>query len=293
MEWQQLEYFLVVARLQHMTEAAKRLSISQPALSRSIAKLEQELGVPLFEREGRNIRLNRYGERFAARVEQALEAVRLGKEELRDLTDPESGTIVVSFLKSLGLSVFPRLMSSFLKEAPRAQFQLYQQSTREMLDKLERSEIDFALSSMTESRNGIEWRFLWEEELFAYVPVDHSLACQDAIDIVALSEERFIAVKPGYGLRTITDRLFNAAGVTPTISFEAEEVVSVAGFVAAGLGVTLLPRLPELHEDKLARIRVTDPECRRHIGLAWKKDGYLSPAAERFRAFLIKAYSTP
>ncbi|MBD2867825.1 LysR family transcriptional regulator [Paenibacillus arenilitoris] len=290
MEWQQLEYFQTVARMQHFTRAAEKLTISQPALSRSIANLEAELGVPLFDRQGRSIRLNRYGERFLKRADRALKEIQEGKEELAAYLDPDSGTVILSFLKSLGLSAVPNLLREFGRQAPHIRFELFQQSTRDMLDALEKGEADFALSSMTEFRGSVAWRRLWEEELYAYVPEGHPLASKPSIEIGELAEEPFIAVKKGYGLRTISDRLFEQAGIAPKITFEGEEVVTVLGFVSAGLGTSILPEMPDLVQSRAVRLRIAGAGSRRSIGLAWHKDGYLSPPAERFRSFLIARF---
>ncbi len=289
MEWQQLEHFQVVAKLQHMTRAAELLSISQPALSRSVANLEAELGVPLFDRRGRQIELNEYGRRFVLRVDRAMREIRDGVEELRSGLDEDSGEISFSFLKSLGLSEVPAMLNAFLQQAPRIRFRLFQHATNVMLDQLEANEVDLALSSMTETRKHIEWNALWEEEIYACVPAGHRLSGREAVSIRELGEERWISVKRGYGLRTITDRLFEQARIAPDIVLEGEEVVTVAGFVSAGLGVSLLPALPSVQADNLVRLRVEESECRRVIGLAWKKDRTLSPAAERFRRFVFEA----
>lgn|SRR5690606_17078097 len=291
MEWQQLEYFHTVAKVQHFTKAAEILSISQPALSRSIANLEAELGVPLFDREGRTVRLNRYGERFKTRVSRALKEISDGKEELSNLLHPDYGVVAFSFLKSLGIFAVPTLLNQFLQEAPHIRFQLYQQATNVMLDQLEQGEVDFVLSSMTETRKSVEWKYLWEEEIFAYAPMHHPLANKGEIHIHELENEAFIAIKQGYGLRTIADELFNQAQITPNILFEADEVVTVLGFVTAGLGISLLPDITKLDYSNVVRLRIKDSGSRRKIGLAWKSNGYLSPAAERFRDFLYKRYA--
>ena len=97
MEWQQLEYFVTVAKLEHMTRAAEALAISQPALSRSISKLEEELGVPLFDRQGRSIMLNRYGELFLYRVQRMRKEYEKAVLELQELNNPELGDVSLGF----------------------------------------------------------------------------------------------------------------------------------------------------------------------------------------------------
>ncbi len=107
MEWQQLEYFVTVAKLEHMTRAAEALAISQPALSRSISKLEEELGVPLFDRQGRSIMLNRYGELFLYRVQRMRKEYEKAVLELQELNNPELGDVSLGFLHTLGTSIVP------------------------------------------------------------------------------------------------------------------------------------------------------------------------------------------
>src|SRR5689334_17906871 len=118
MEWQQLVYFREVARQEHFTLAAGELSISQPALSRSIARLESELGVPLFEREGRSVRLNRYGRSFLAHVERALDEMAVGERELADMSGPARGTVAIGFIHIMGTQLLPVLLRRFRADHP-------------------------------------------------------------------------------------------------------------------------------------------------------------------------------
>jgi DNA-binding transcriptional LysR family regulator len=165
MELQQLEHFLAVAKNLHFTRTAELLSISQSALSRSIANLEADLGILLIEREGRSVRLNRYGEQFAKGVERVLREIEAAKEELLLAQSPDCGTVALSFLKSLGISAVPKIISQYHAAHPQVQFQLYQESTQVMLDQLERGEVDLVLSSMTETRGTLHWVSLWEERI--------------------------------------------------------------------------------------------------------------------------------
>jgi DNA-binding transcriptional LysR family regulator len=290
LEWQQLEHFATLAKVQHFTRAAEELMMSQPALSRSIAKLEAELGVPLLDRDGRTVRLNRYGAQFARRVDRVLSEIEAGKEELLQALDPEGGTVSLSFLKSLGLTAVPDILSAFTALWPRISFQLFQDSTRMMLDRLEQGDVDVVISSMTETRKGIEWEELWEERLFAYLPRSHPLAQEQEVQVSELAQAPFIAMKQGYGLRTITDQLFGQLQAVPRILFEGEEVMTALGLVAAGLGVSLLPDIRNPYGDQVVKRPIAGTGCVRQIGMAWRRDGWLPPAATRFRAFVMERY---
>lgn len=289
MEWQQMEYFRVVARLQHITNAAEVLSISQPALSRSMAKLEEELGVPLFERQGRTIKLNHYGQLFLERADRIMKEFQEVKQEIQDLLDPDYGEISLGFMPTLGTYLIPNLVRSFQDEYPNVKFRFKQNGNDSLLKQLESGEIDFCLVSSIQDNKQIHWTELWKEELFLIVPSGHHLAHYESVTLQEIADETFVLLEKGNGIRGITDRLFRESGISPEITFEGEEVHTVVAFVAAGLGVTLIPDFKGIDWSRLSRIRIRSENCERVIGLASVEGRYISPAAKRFRQF-IKEY---
>lgn len=292
MEWQQLEYFQTLARIQHVTRAAEHMSLSQPALSRSIARLEEELGVQLFERQGRNIMLNRYGQLFLKRVNRILKEFNDGKQELHDLVHPEHGEVALGFLHTLGTNLIPDLIGAFRLRSPSISFTLIQNHSYSLLEHLSAGELDLCLlAEPTETKLPIHWTPLWTEELFAVVPLGHPLADRESILLQEIASESFIFLKKGYALRRTTDQLFQQIGVTPQITFEGEEAATVSGLVAAGLGVSLLPDLHGINMSKIVQIRIREPKCQRVIGMALVQGGYLSPAATRFKEFVLNHFS--
>jgi DNA-binding transcriptional LysR family regulator len=289
LEWQQLEYFQTVARTEHMTRAAQFLSVSQSALSRSISRMEKELGVPLFDRHGRSITLNRYGQLFLKRVHRILKEYEEGKREIEDLLDEEAGEISLGFLHTLGSHLIPDLIAAFRDKLPKVRFQLNQNGAAALLQQLRDGSIDLCLlSAANEAQLPVEWKQLWSEELFVFVPQQHRLMDHDSVTLQEIADEPMVSFKTGYGLRNIIDRLCSEAGFTPKIAFEGEEVHTVAGLVAAGLGVALIPDVKGLNGYDLVKLRVDSPECRRIIGVAWVKERYLSPSAKRFLQFVME-----
>lgn len=256
MEWQQLEYFHVVARLQHFTRAAKQLSVSQSALSRSISRLEKQLGVKLFERQGRGVVLNRYGRALYDKTYPHLQQLMQAKEYMAGMIDPECGNISLAFLKSLGAEFVPRLVSRFLEQNPRIRFELFQNATNVMLDRVEAGEIDFCLSTETETRPTITWKSLWTESMCVFVPVGHELAHRKAVSLYELASTPLIVLKQGYGTRTILDQLFKSRGIVPQILFEGEEIATLMGFVRAKLGVTVLPPVRGIDLEGIVQLNV-------------------------------------
>jgi Transcriptional regulator len=290
MEWQQIEYFQKVAELQHMTKAAEALSISQPALSRSIARLEEELGVSLFERQGRNIILNQYGKLFLKHADRILNEFDMTKKEIQSLLDPEYGIVSLGFLHTLGVNIIPDILSGFQNLHPNTKIKLYQNNNISLLKQLEKGEIDLCLVHHSTDNPHIEWEKLWDEELFLMVPAGHPLAQKESVTLNEIGNEPIISMKPGYELRKIADKLFRKVKMTPNITFEGEEVTTLAGLVASGLGIALLPDQRDIDETKVRKVHVRWPSCRRAIGLSWYSDRYLSPAVRRFMKFIFTRY---
>ena len=291
MEWHQLQYFRVVAQLQHISRAAEQLSLSQPALSRSIAKLEEELGTPLFERQGKRILLNRPGKVFLEYVERALQEITEGKQALQDMLDPDHGEVALAFLHSLGTHFVPGLVGNFRSSYPHVEFKLFQNSAMHLLGLLEAGKIDLLLSSPIVAGNGIEWSPLFTEDLFVIVPRSHRLADCSQISLGEIATDPIISFKKEYVLRVIADQLFAKVNANPSITFEGDEIMTVAGLVEAKLGVAIIPRVSGLDKANIVFLPIAEPRSQRTIGIAWGKNRYLSPAATKFRDFVIQSFA--
>ncbi|NWJ48376.1 MAG: LysR family transcriptional regulator [Chloroflexi bacterium] len=289
MELQQLKYFLSVAKLQHFTHAAEELFISQSSLSRAVAHLEEELGVPLFERQGRQVKLNRMGQLFMRKVENALKELEDGRRELEDMNSSEKGQMALAILPTVGVHLLPGLLSTFRAEHPLITFRLFQNSATAMIDQLERGEIDLCISAPVIEKTQVSWEVLMTEEMYLAVPPGHRLANRPCINLVEVAEDNFISLKHGYGLRDLADNLCREAGFEPKIAFEGEEIGTARSLVAAGLGVALIPALAwqGVIDPLPVQLKVEKPLCQRQIGLAWVDSRYLSAAAQLFRQFAI------
>ncbi|WP_144552314.1 LysR family transcriptional regulator [Peribacillus simplex] len=290
MDWHQINYFQKVASVQHITRAAEQLSISQPALSRSISKLEDELGVQLFDRKGRNIYLNRYGKMFLNRVEQSIKQIEIGKQEIWDEIHPDHGTISLSFLPSLGIHVVPDIISSFQKMHPNIKFQLTQASNRQIIEQLKSRKVDLALTSLLHEDKEVNCQPLLTEELFLAVSFDHHLASWNALDLNMVKDEPFISFKNDNVLQTIINDLCKKAGFSPDVVFEGDDIGTVSGLVGAKLGVSLIPELHVLDRSKVKLIRISNPVCKREIGMAWLQDAYLSPVVGKFIQYINRFF---
>jgi DNA-binding transcriptional LysR family regulator len=291
MEWQQLEYFQVVAQTEHFTRAAEQLSLSQPALSRAIARLEVELGAPLFERHGRGVRLTRYGRAFLAHADRALQAIAAGKREVHDMAGPEHGVVALAFLKTLGARILPEALSQFHERHPRVHFQLAQNHSLALLDLLAAGDVDLALFAAPVERSEITWKPVYSEEIYAVVAPGHRLASRESVALAELAEEPMILLKSGYSMRRVTDELCRRVGFSPRIAFEGEDAATVTGLATAGLGVGFVPALAAAERPDACYLPISEPRAERVIALAWMEKRYLSAATRLFRDFTLAYFA--
>jgi len=283
-----LRQFVAVAREEHLTRAAEELGIPQPTLSRSIARLEAELGVPLFSRPGRSVRLTRHGRLLFDYSERTLATLAAQLRLLAEETDPDRGRVALAFLHTLGTDAVPRMLRDFRATHPGVRFVLVQGSADVLLARLRAGEADLCLTAPLPDEPGVTARKLDSERIDLVVPAGHRLARRRGVRLAEAAAEDFICTKPGYGLRTITDELCREAGFEPRIAFEGEETATCRGLVGAGLGVSLLPGTAGTDADPdVVAIRITAPRAARTVGLAWLADRPLPAPVAAFRDFAL------
>ncbi|GHO49845.1 LysR family transcriptional regulator [Ktedonospora formicarum] len=289
MDLLQLRYFQTVARTQHMTRAAQELYISQSSLSKTIIHLEHELGVSLFDRQGRRIQLNQYGKAFLRRVEQVFTALNEGQRELADLAAGKLGQVAIA---SMSEYLLPGLLQCFRDSHPGFIIRLFSNPRQVIIAQLERGEIDLCFVDRPIEQPGIEQASLMMEEIVLAVPPGHRLADRETVRLSEVAQEPFLALKQEYSLRTLTDTFCQQAGFTPKVVFEGDEPTALLHLVNSGLGIAFIPALiwksiPEIG----AAVHIKEPRCQRELLLLWSKERYLSVAAREFRDFIITYFA--
>ncbi|GAB3738075.1 LysR family transcriptional regulator [Nocardiopsis nanhaiensis] len=283
-----LRMIAAVSETEHVTHAAQSLNMPQPTLSRALARLQEELGMALVERTGRGIRLTRAGRMLLPHVQRALGDLRQGVAEL---TGSEEGRVALTFLPTLGVEVVPVLLRGFRAEHPGVRFTLTQEAWAESLRRLASGGADLALTSPLPSGPGLTSAVLHTQYLRLVVPENHPLAAaEDGVAALSAAREEFILLKPGRGVRHLTDRLSDRAGFTPKVAFEADDIATARGLVAAGLGVSVLPARPKGPLGGTVELRIRDGEAEREVGVVWPEDGsgggYEPPAVALFRDYV-------
>lgn len=284
MELLQLQYFLTVARMEHVTEAARSLHVTQSSLSKTIQRLEEDLGVPLFDRTGRKLRLNEFGSKFLSRVERALFELEQGKLELRDLSNPEHGTLELAVTTA---STLPNILREFRKKRPDIQFHVQMLTTQEMVTLLHRGEVDFCLSSPPIQDDDIECEIVFIDPILVAVPRGHRLADRSIVSLTELKDEPFVGVKKGYGTRDFVDAICKSVGFVPTYVYEGDEPARLIQLVEAEIGIAFIPSTARDSREQIKYLQVENHELVREIALLWHKSRYISRAAQEFREVVV------
>ncbi|MFJ7421063.1 LysR family transcriptional regulator [Streptomyces uncialis] len=286
MDLLQLRYFQAVARYEHMSRAAEELRVAQPSLSRTIARLEADLGTTLFDRRGRRIRLNEYGAMFLRHVDRALSELDDGRRALLDARDTGLGRVGVA---SETLLTITHLLGSFRAAYPRADVRLHQSTAEEMDRQLRAGEVDFCVASQPLTGANLDSVELAREEVLLAVPRGHWLDGRESVTIPEIAHEPFVTTRPGHWQRALLDRMFASEGLTPLLSCEGDEPGASQDMISAGLGIGLIPAISrrvgtESHVP-VAWVHMAAPDCHRVLTLVWNRDTYLSDAARKFREF--------
>ncbi|MFG3344771.1 LysR family transcriptional regulator [Streptomyces sp. NPDC048018] len=285
MDLHSLRQFVVVARLEHLSRAAEELRVAQPSLSRTIARLEGDLGTPLFDR-GSRLRLNDAGRIFLRHVERSLGELDAGRRAVAESTGEGFGTV------RLGSETFLTLtgpLGAFKRAHPAVEVELHQMDAEEMARRLRAREVDLCVASQPVRGEGLEAVELLDEAVWVVAPLDHPLAGRASVTVAELADEPFVTTHRGHWQRRLLDRLFTGNGLAPPkIVCQGDEPSATAILVGAGLGIGLIPDMARRSATRapVAWIAVEGPDCRRTLTLLRSAAGEPAGAARLMRAAL-------
>ncbi|MFJ7936374.1 LysR family transcriptional regulator [Sporosarcina sp. NPDC096371] len=295
MEIRQLKYFIEVAEREHISEAAAHLHVAQSAVSRQIANLEDELGVELFERVGRNVKLTPIGKIFLEHSISAFQAIDYAKKQIDEYLDPDKGTIKIGFPTSLAGHLLPTIISAFKKEYPNVAFHLRQGSYNYLIEAVKKRELNLAfLGPLPREDDSINTSILFTEKFSVLLPSNHPFAKREKLQLIDLRNDDFILFPEGYALKKIAVEACNTVGFTPKTSSEGEDMDAIKGLVAAGIGVTLLPESSFYDSTPrfTVKIPIETPIIRRTVGIISPANRELSPSEKVFHQFVTRFFST-
>lgn len=275
-----LPYLWAVAGTGGVTAAADELGVPQPTVSRGLARLAERLGTPVLERAGRGVRVSQAATELLPHAERALAAVEAGVRAVRRRAGERAATVVLAFQHTQGRTVVPALVRAVRAHHPSARFELHQGSRDFCVAALVDGAADAVIVAPAHpAGHGIETVQLYAEPLVLAVPPDHRLARRRAVRLADLAGEPLLAMRPEFGLRGLVDGLLEGAGVRLEIAFEGEDVQTLRGLVAAGLGVAVLPPAVPVATD-VVELPIRDAGATRRIGLSWRSDRSAGPASQ-------------
>lgn len=276
-----LQYFQKVAEMEHLTKAAEALHIAQPALSRTIRGLEEELNVTLFEHQGRNIRLTRDGHILLKHSQNFLKELEVMEQEFKDSRDLQQLTVKLAILSATKL--IPTFLIQFKKEHPEALLEIGRPDSTASLSKM-----DLSIFSDTEYIDNEHTVSLFRESMVLIFPKTDRHASLPYVSLKDFAESNFIAAPKGFLLRDMLENYCKKLGFTPNIVMESDNPETVREFVRAGLGVAMIPQMTWYSGlQGVAALPIGDIECYRYLYLSWKTDGKLSLTAVLLREYIV------
>src|SRR5579864_3153247 len=293
MEMHQLTYFESVSRHLHFTRAAQELNVAQPSVSQQIRKLEHELGAPLFNRMKRHVTLTEAGKTFLPHARAVLQRLEEARLEIQELSGMRKGTLAVGAPPSVGTHLLPKALAAFSRMHPGIALSFREAGSRTLVSLLEDGELDLAVVIQPVRHPALETQPLIEEELLLAVPRAHHLATEGSprrVRLAQLRQEPFVLLREGaYDLRDQTLTACRRAGFEPQVALDGGEMDSMLRFVAAGIGLAILPEmvLSEIDSrDRAVAVRRLLPRLSRALVLARRRDRYFSAAAREFAGVL-------
>lgn len=267
-----LKYISAVAELQHFGKAAEKCYVSQPTLSGQIKKLEEQLGVKLFERTNRRVVPTDIGMEIIAHARKILSEVDQIHDLAQNAHDPLSGALRLGAFPTLASYIFPTLVSDIKKSMPKLHLVLVEEKTADLLEKLKSGQIDAALLAMPIDNNFLESTELFTDEFVLATPPDHPLTLHPTVKKKALSGHRILLLEEGHCLRDQALDVCQRHNINEEQDFRATSLETLRQMVKAGSGITFMPKIA-VYENEIG-IHYTpfqSPAPYRTIGLVWRK----------------------
>lgn len=295
MEFRQLRYFIAVAEELHFNHAAKRLNMAQPPLSQQIKKLEDELGVKLFERTKRSVQLTAAGKAFLGQARRVLAGADFAKEVARQVGRGERGTIDLGVIYSAVYTLVPRVLRAFGQEIPGMQVNVQEMTISQQIAALLDGKIQIGVLRPPIQSADLRLRPVLSEDLVAILPVGHPLEAKSSVTLAELAENPFITFSNElqYNFRHLILDHYHAMGIQLNVSRQVAEMHTLIGFVGGGLGVSLVPAsLQSIHISDVVYRPVSDRTPKVSVSLAWHKD-FETPMMQRYLDLIESCYSSP
>lgn len=287
MNLQQLYYFRKLAEVQHYTEAAKALYITQPSLSDSISSLESELSVALFQKKGRGIELTKYGQEFYQYVSQALGVLEHGIAIMKEKSDSVTGTIDVGCIPTLLGDFLPDALDLYHEKHPQVNFNIFQDKSIPVAEGVSAGNFDIGFCSMVESKEDLMFVPITYQELIVIVRNDHPLARYDSMELSTLRDYTLSTYRDTIPIGKTIRKILKDKNMEAAYSYDDE--ISIAGRITRSSKAAIVADTPFLKQfDNLKKIHLTDvPLNTRMLYMVYSKKNFITAAVEAFANFMV------
>lgn len=271
MNLRDLQYLVSVAKHKHFGKAAKECFVSQPSLSMQIKKLEDTLGVQLFERTNKNVMVTEVGKQLIDKAKDILQ----GADDMVDIAnnfhDPLSGEIRIGAFPTLAPYFLPRIIPKITKKFPKLKLLLLEEKTDVLIDKLKSGEIDTAFLALPIDDNSLECIELFEDEFLLAVSTSHKLADKNSVTRNDLKNDSLLLLDEGHCLRAQALEVCSLIGLSEQQDFRATSLETLRQMVVANVGITLIPKLAKRNNDSLVYIPFEKDPPTRKIAMFWRR----------------------
>ncbi|GAA0136440.1 LysR family transcriptional regulator [Paenibacillus sp. YSY-4.3] len=287
MDIRQLQYLIEVARLGSFTKAADALYVTQPAISKAIKAMEDELGVVLFDRLGKRVELTDAGQIIAGQAQQIVASFHNLTSELDDLRNLKKGHIRIGLPPMVGASFFPKVIGQFHKKYPEITIQLYENGAKKVELEVAAGTLEVGVVVLPTTQDGLSSFPFVEEKLNLVVHPSHPLAERKEVELAELAQDDFVLFREDF---TLHDRIIGECarfGFQPHVIYESSQWDLISEMVAVGLGITLLPETicREIDNKRVKIIPLVKPVIPWKLGIIWRDDRYMSFATREWIAF--------
>lgn len=286
MELRQLRYFLSVSETEHLTQAAHAMFVTQSTLSHGLRQLETELGVTLFDRVGRGLKISQAGLLFKGYVGRAVQEIEAGRMELSRLNGLQAGTLTVGVIPTFMNSLVPTAVANFSEKYPGIKVSIRDLRADLIEELLMAGQLDVGIAFHPTEREEIETTHLFTEQMQLLVGKNHPLFGKQSVSMKTLKNMPLCLLPRSFATRRMLDESFKMAGLSPLVRVEMESVGALIAACSSGLLATIVPERAARESGHMHAITLTDPQPTRHAGVLWRKGASRSVAAQAFVAML-------
>ena len=284
--------FLLVAEHSSFRLAAEYAHRSLPAISSQIKQLEEQLGVVLFHRTTRMVKLTHEGEQLTLSVRKALAELEGGLLNIQQAVDLERGRLSIACVPTVASTRLPQILTAFAKKFPAVSVHVREQPNNDLLESVRRREVDFGIGIETDRVGDLSFERLLDDEYHALIPAQYSFSGRRSISLRELASMPLLRLGSNTTLRADIDTEMRTQGLAIESEYEFMQVSTLIAMAEAGLGVAVLPRISIPTDTSLRSARIVKPAMSRRISIVTIRSHSLPPAGVRFVEFCTKYVST-